>query len=94
MNDISNKEIEYLYKSILSLENDEECKAFFEDICTINELNSISQRMTVARLLNSGMTFNEIVEKTGASSATISRVNKALNYGKGYKTVLKKEQAK
>ncbi|MBQ9757818.1 MAG: TrpR-like protein YerC/YecD [Clostridia bacterium] len=94
MNYISNKDIEYLYKSVLSLENIEECKAFFEDICTINELNSISQRMTVARLLSSGMTFNEIAEKTGASSATISRVNKALNYGEGYKTVLKKEQAK
>lgn len=94
MNDVSNKEIEYLYKSILNLESIEECKAFFEDICTINELNSISQRMTVAKLLNSGMTFNEIVDKTGASSATISRVNKALNYGNGYKTVLKKEQTK
>jgi len=94
MNHISDKDIEYLYRAVLSLDTAEECRAFFEDICTIKELYSMAQRITVARLLSCGKTFNEIVEKTGASSATISRVNKALNFGKGYKTVLKKEQTK
>lgn len=87
----SDKNIEYLYDIILSLKTKEECHAFFEDICTIKELQSMSQRMVVAHLLDSGKTFNEIVEKTGASSATISRVNKALNYGTGYRTVLDKK---
>ncbi len=94
MNHISDKDIKYLYSSILSLDNMEECDAFFEDICTIKELYSMAQRMTVANLLSQGKTFNEIAEETGASSATISRVNKALNYGKGYKTVLKKGHIK
>ncbi len=88
----SDKNTEYLYDMILSLETKEECHAFFEDICTIKELLSMSQRMVVAKLLDSGKTFNEIVDETGASSATISRVNKALNYGTGYRTVLDKNR--
>lgn len=89
---LSDKNIEYLYEIILSLKTKEECHAFFEDICTIKELQSMSQRMIVAKLLDSGKTFNEIVENTGASSATISRVNKALNYGTGYRSVLNKKR--
>ncbi len=90
MNQITEKDIEYLYKSVLSLDNMQDCKAFFEDVCTINELFAMAQRMTVAKLLNQGKTFTEVAEQTGASSATISRVNKALTYGEGYKAILNK----
>ena len=78
-----------LFEAILTLKNVEECYKFFEDICTIKELDAISQRLMVAKLLKEGKTFNEIAEISGASSATISRVNKCLMYGKGYKSVLK-----
>ena len=78
-----------LYKALLSLQTEEECKKFFDDICTIGELNSIAQRLEVARLLDKEETFVEIGEKTGASSATISRVNRCIRYGEGgYKIVL------
>ena len=78
-----------LYKALLSLQTEEEFKKFFDDICTIGELNSIAQRLEVARLLDKEETFVEIGEKTGASSATISRVNRCIRYGEGgYKIVL------
>ena len=78
-----------LYKALLLLQTEEECKKFFDDICTIGELNSIAQRLEVARLLYKEETFVEIGEKTGASSATISRVNRCIRYGEGgYKIVL------
>lgn len=70
-----------LYKAILTLETEEECYNFFQDLCTIPELRSMEQRYEVATLLNDGMIYNDILEKTGASSATISRVNRSLNYG-------------
>ncbi len=92
MNQISEKDIRYLYEAVLSLESIEECEVFFEDICTVKELYSMAQRLTVAKLLKSGKTFNEIVDETGASSATISRVNRALNYGTGYKKFLDKQK--
>lgn len=92
MNMISEKDIEYLYKSILLLENVEECKAYFEDVCTIKEIYAIAQRATVARLLKEGKTFNEIAECTGASSATISRVNRSLASGLGYKIVFERQE--
>lgn len=76
------------YKTVLSIKDYDECRDFFEDICTIKELDAISQRLMVAKLLKSGKTFNEIAEISGVSSATISRVNKCLVYGKGYKSVL------
>ena len=80
-----------LYAAVLSLETQEECRLFFEDICTIKELETISQRLEVARMLLSGSTFNEIVAATGASTTTISRVNRCLNYGDGgYKAVIEK----
>ena len=72
---------ELLISALLSLETKEECDAFLEDICTINEINSISQRLEVARMLRKNMTYIEISESTGASTATISRVNRSLNYG-------------
>ena len=69
------------YQAILTLETEEECYNFFQDLCTISELRSMEQRYEVATLLNDGMIYNDILEKTGASSATISRVNRSLNYG-------------
>lgn len=78
-----------LYESILTLRDLDECKRFFEDLCTVAELRAMEQRFEVALLLNDGMIYNDILERTGASSATISRVNRALNYGSdGYKQVL------
>jgi len=80
-----------LFEAILKLENMEECYRFFEDICTIKELQSISQRLEVAKLLKQGKTYSEIEKTTGASTATISRVNRSLHYGAdGYKLILEK----
>ena len=80
-----------LFDAILSLETREECYNFFQDLCTISELRSMEQRYEVASLLNDGMIYNDILEKTGASSATISRVNRSLIYGAGgYESVLEK----
>lgn len=80
-----------LFRSILLLENEEECYQFFEDICTVSELKSLAQRMEVARMLKAGHTYDDIVEKTGASTATISRVKRCLNYGAdGYKFMLER----
>ena len=70
-----------LFKVILSLKDQEQCYKFFEDICTISELKAMAQRLEVARMLDDGCIYETIVEKTGASSATISRVNRSLNYG-------------
>ena len=82
-----------LYSAILSLSSEEDCRMFFEDICTIKELETMSQRLEVARMLINGSTFNEIVSATGASTTTISRVNRCLNYGDGgYRRVIEKEQ--
>ena len=72
-----------LYEAILSLENVEECIDFFEDLCTMSELMAMEQRYQVARALHSGKIYNEILADTGASSATISRVNRSLQYGNG-----------
>ena len=86
--DIKTKEIDDLFESILCLENITECYAFFEDVCTVNELHSLAQRLQVAKMLRQHNTYNEIAEKTGASTATISRVNRSLNYGNdGYDLV-------
>jgi TrpR-related protein YerC/YecD len=80
-----------LFDAILSLEDRDECYRFFEDIMTIKELQDISQRWQVATLLSEGKTYSYIVSETGASAATISRVNKSLNYGNGsYKDILEK----
>ena len=80
-----------LYKAILNIDSQKTCEAFFEDICTMKELETMAQRLEVASLLLKGTTFNEIVAKTGASTTTISRVNRCLNYGGGgYKTIIQK----
>ena len=87
--------IELLFKAILSLKTVDECYDFFEDLCTVIELKSISQRMVVAKMLNDKCLYNEIVKKTGASTATISRVNRTLNYGSdGYNIVFKRMNEK
>ena len=80
-----------LYKAILTLETEEECYNFFQDLCTVSELRSMEQRYEVATLLNDGMIYNDILERTGASSATISRVNRSLlNGAGGYENVLER----
>lgn len=80
-----------LFQAILELETIEECYRFFEDICTIKEIQSIAQRLEVAKLLTLNNTYSEIEKKTGASTATISRINRSLNYGvDGYKIVLER----
>ncbi len=81
---------EQFYKAVLSLGTEEECDAFFSDLCTIKELIDLPLRLEVARMLKSGLNYQEITEKTGVSSATISRVNRCLVYGKegGYRSVL------
>ena len=80
-----------LFQAILSLKDEEECVAFFEDICTIKEIQDLTQRLEVAEMLNRGEKYQTIEEMTGASTATISRVNKCLNYGSGgYKTVIER----
>ena len=78
-----------LYQAILTLKDEDECRRFFKDLCTISELRAMEQRYDVAVLLEQGMVYSEILSVTGASSATISRVNRALNYGEdGYRDVL------
>ena len=80
--------VDHLFEAILCLQNLDECYKFFEDICTVNEILSLAQRFEVARMLRNQNTYLEIAEKTGASTATISRVNRSLNYGNdGYDMV-------
>ena len=82
---------EKLYEAILQLKNEQECYDFFQDLCTVSELRSMEQRYEVATLLSEGMVYSDILERTGASSATISRVNRALlNGAGGYVSVLDK----
>jgi len=84
-----------LFDAILSLNNNEECYQFFEDICTVSELKSLAQRLEVARMLQTGHTYDDIVARTGASTATISRVKRCLHYGAdGYKTILERLENK
>jgi TrpR-related protein YerC/YecD len=80
--------VDFLFKAILSLENEDECYAFFDDLCTISELKALSQRLQVAKMLSERRVYSDIVSQTGASTATISRVNRSLNYGSdGYAIV-------
>ena len=72
-----------MYQAILALQTEEECRKFMEDICSITEIMAMEQRFEVAKLLNDGLIYNAIMEKTGASSAIISRVNRSLQYGAG-----------
>lgn len=88
---LQSKEVDFLCDAVMCLENREECYRFFEDICTINEIKALEQRLNVAKMLKSKITYIEIAAATGASTATISRVNKCLVYGSdGYKIVLER----
>ncbi len=88
---IRTEEVDHLFEAILTLENKDECYQFFEDVCTVNELLSLAQRYEVAQMLRNKNTYLEIADKTGASTATISRVNRSLNYGNdGYDMVFKR----
>ena len=80
-NKLENKNVDFLFKAILSLETREECYDFFEDLCTVQELKTLSQRIVVAKMLSEKSVYTDIVEQTGASTATISRVNRSLQYG-------------
>jgi TrpR-related protein YerC/YecD len=83
------KELDQLCEAVLSLQNIEECYQFFDDLCTINEIQSLAQRLEVARMLRKGFTYHKIETETGASTATISRVKRCLNYGSdAYQMVL------
>jgi len=88
------KNIDELFEAVLLLEDEEDCYRFFEDICTINEIHSIAQRLEVAKLLSEKNTYNNIEKITGASTATISRINKCLVYGaEGYQRILARIKA-
>ena len=82
-----------LYDEILKLETEEECEAFFSDLCTMKELQSMGQRLLAAKMLLDGKTYNEVIEETDISSATLARVSKCVRYGDGgYANVIKKEK--
>ena len=80
--------LDFLIEAVLSLKTSEECEHFFEDLCTVPELKALTQRLQVARMLDKNIVYSEIVSQTGASTATISRVNRSLNYGAdGYRII-------
>lgn len=88
----TNANIQYLYETILKVETLEECEALFDDLCTKTELASISQRLVVAKMLSEKKVYSDIVAQTGASTATISRVNRSLAFGSGgYSKIFGKE---
>lgn len=80
---LEEKHIKQLFRAVMALENMDECYRFFEDLCTVNEVKSLAQRLEVARMLKDGFTYHKIEEATGASTATISRVKRCLEYGEG-----------
>lgn len=90
---VRNRQSEQLFKAILSLQNVEECYSFFEDLCTMKELADMTQRVFAARMLLGGATYEQIVKEVEISTATISRINRCIQYGNGgYKTVLSRLQ--
>ncbi len=95
MGNLFNDSTRELFLAILSLETEQECESFFSDLCTVKEIKEFSQRFEVARLLSNGLIYSDIAEKTGASTTTISRVNRSLNYGAGgYRSVIEKGKRK
>jgi TrpR-related protein YerC/YecD len=91
INKLRGKELDQLFQAVLSLKDLEECYAFFDDLCTINEIQSLAQRLDVARMLREGNTYHKIETETGASTATISRVKRCLNFGNDtYEMVLER----
>ena len=92
---IKDENIDFLFKAIMSLENLDECYDFFEDLCTVSEIKAMSQRLHVAKMLREHNVYSDIVRETGASTATISRVNRSLNYGSdGYEKIFERLEAK
>ena len=92
---LESKDMDFLFEGILSLQTKEECYRFFEDICTINEIKALEQRLQVAKMLTEKRTYLDIASTTGASTATISRINRSLNYGNdGYKLILERLKLK
>ncbi len=96
MNDkLHDRNIDFLFQAVLSLETVEECYRFFDDLCTMPELKAMSQRLEVAKMLSKKQVYSDIVAETGASTATISRVNRSLNYGSdGYALVFERLEEK
>lgn len=87
-----NNDFNQLFQAILSINSIEECKSFFEDICTVQELEKMAQRLEAAKLLLQGQTYEQVIEKTSISSTTLSRVSRCIRYGNGgYKTIINKE---
>ena len=94
MVDLRSETVDRLFEAILNLETIDDCYRFFEDVCTIKEIRDISQRLSIAALLNQGTNYQTIARRVDASSATISRVNRCLNYGSGgYRSALQKLEA-
>jgi len=92
---LESKDMDFLFEGILSLQTKEECYRFFEDICTINEIKALEQRLQVAKMLAEKRTYLDIASTSGASTATISRINRSLNYGNdGYKLILERLKLK
>ncbi len=92
---IRDEQTDLLFKAILSLNDVEECRAFFSDLCTVSEITEMAKRLTAAKLLDNGYIYSEIAEKTGLSTATISRVNRCLKYGSsGYAEILSRIERK
>ena len=90
-NKVKDEQVDFLFRAILQLKTMEECYDFFEDLCTVPEIKAMAQRITVAHMLSEKQVYSEIVNKTGASTATISRVNRSLNYGcDGYELVFER----
>lgn len=90
---IRNASVDTLFSAMLKLESIEECYMFFEDLCTVNELHSLAQRYDVAKKLSQGLTYQQIAAETGASTATISRINRCLTYGAdGYQMMISREK--
>ncbi len=88
---IKDKNVDFLFEAILNLQTMEECYAFFDDLCTVQEIKAISQRIVVAKMLRDKKVYSDIVSETGASTATISRVNRSLQYGSnGYEEIFKR----
>jgi TrpR-related protein YerC/YecD len=92
---LESTDMDFLFEGVLSLQTKEECYRFFEDICTINEIKALEQRLQVAKMLTEKRTYLDIASTTGASTATISRINRSLNYGNdGYKLILERLKLK
>ena len=92
MANVSKEMFDELYETLLKLETKEDCKIFLEDLCTKKEVENMAQRVQAARLLLEGSTYNQVIEKTGISSATLSRVSTCVKYGEGYNKIIKIEK--